>query len=237
MKKFILYTLLAFVVGICGGIFADQILWPYFIERPLFEQYSLEQRPVYVTERNEVTIQENTALQDSVEKVDKAVAGIVTQADGKTIKGSGLVITADGLIVTLADLVPQGGKFSILVEGQPVSFTVLKRDLESNLALIKVEKNNLLTVGFANLDNLRKGQRVFLVGAFQTGQAIETTVNEGMVKYFDKDTIYTNIMETTTLAGSALFNIQGEFLGLNTVDYWGRVSALPIDKIRSFAGF
>ncbi len=237
MKKFILYTLLAFVVGIGGGIFADQILWPYFIEKPLFEQYNLEQRPVYVTERKEVAIQENTALQDSVEKVDKAVAGIITQTDGKTVKGSGLVVTADGLIVSLADLVPQGGKFSVFVEGQPVSFKILKRDLENNLALIKVEKTNLLTVGFANLDNLRQGERVFLVGAFQTTQGVETTVNEGMVKYFDKDAIYTNIMETTTLAGSPLFNVQGEFLGLNTVDYWGRVSAIPVDKIRSFAGF
>lgn len=92
-----------------------RFLWPYLIERPLFYKYRLEQSPVYVTERKEVTIEENTALQDAVEKTEKIVVGVKTKLNsGKVLEGSGFIVTADGLIVTLNELVPQGSVFTFL---------------------------------------------------------------------------------------------------------------------------
>jgi hypothetical protein len=61
MFKNIFKIIIVFLIGAVGGIFSEQILWPYFIERPLFLEYSLEQNPVYITETKEITIQENTA--------------------------------------------------------------------------------------------------------------------------------------------------------------------------------
>jgi len=132
-----------FILGIGGGIFADQILWPYLVERPLFSQYRLEQSPVYLTERKEITIQENVALKNAIEKVEKTVVGVRTETKvGKILEGSGLLVTADGLVVTLAELVPQGSTFSFFVDGELASFQILKRDLKENLALVKIEKSN-----------------------------------------------------------------------------------------------
>jgi S1-C subfamily serine protease len=237
MKKIIFEILVIFIVGICGGIFADQILWPYFIERPLFHQYRLEQSPVYVTERKEVIIQENLALQQAIEKVDKVVVGIRTKTStGKILQGSGLILTSDGLFVTLADLIPQGYDFSFFVEGELVHFQVLRRDLKENLALVKIEKNNLPTVGFANLDKLKLGERVFLVGVANPSQN-DLMVNEGIVKYFDENSIETSIFEENNLTGSPLFDIEGQVVGLNTIDLEGKVVAIPITKVRTFAGF
>jgi len=34
-----------------------------------------------------------------------------------------------------------------------------------------------------------------------------------------------------------LFNIKGELVGLNTVDSEGKISAIPVNKIREFIGF
>ena len=119
MRKILLEILVIFIIGICGGIFADQILWPYFVEKPLFHQYRLEQSPVYITERKEFIIQENVALQNAIEKVANTVIGVRTKtATGKVLEGSGLILTSDGLLVTLADLVPQGSDFEFLVEGK-----------------------------------------------------------------------------------------------------------------------
>ena len=239
--KWVLKILGVFILGIFGGIFADQILWPYFIERPLFYQYRLEQSPVYVTEKKEVTITENIALQNAIEKVEKAVIGVRTKTKaGKFLAGSGLILTSDGLVVTLADLVPQGGNSSFFVDGETASFQILKRDLKENLALIKIEKTNLPTVGFANCEKLKLGERVFLVGVIFKNQ--KTTlpgyvVNEGIVKSFDENSIETNIFEKNNLTGSPLFDIVGNILGLNIIDKEGKVSAIPIPKIKSFAGF
>ena len=241
--KTLLKILAIFILGIFGGIFADQILWPYFIEKPLFYQYRLEQSPVYVTEKKEVTITENIALQNAIEKVEKTIIGVQTKTKtGKILAGSGLILTSDGLIVTLADLVPQGGNSSFFVDGETASFQILKRDLKENLALIKIEKTNLPTVGFANLEKLKLGERVFLVGMAQppNGGWVASpglVVNEGIVKSFDENSIQTNIFEKIRLQGSPLFNIEGEVLGLNTIDSEGKIITIPISKIKSFSGF
>lgn len=243
MRKNILIIIALFFIGIVGGIFADQILWPYFVERPLFYEYRLEQSPVYVTEKKEFTIQENIALQEAVEKVEKTVVAIRSQTTEEVLLGSGLVVTADGLVVTLAELVPRGSDFAFFVEGKPVAYQILKRDIKENLALIKLEANGLPSRGFADLEKLRLGERVFLMG-FTFGQPSTTTlakpgekiVNEGIVKTFDKDLIQTSISEDVSLQGSPLFNITGEVLGLNIVSETGQISSIPVSKIRTFTG-
>ena len=239
MFKNILKIVVVFVFGIAGGIFADQILWPYFIERPLFYQYRLEQSPVYLTERKEIYIQENAALKNAIEKVEKSVIGVRTETRaGKVLEGSGLILTADGLVVTLAELIPQGSAFKIFVDGESVPFQILKRDLKNNLALLKLEKTNLPTVGFGDLEKLKLGERVFLVGAIFGGQEIKPpgrSVNEGIVTMFDQNLIKTNIFEKNTLSGSPLFDIEARVLGLNTIEKDGKVIAIPISQIRGFA--
>jgi len=238
MVKNVFKIIGVFILGIGGGIFADQILWPYFVEKPLFYQYRLEQSPVYLTERKEITIQENVALRNAIEKVEKTVIGVRTETQAKKIiEGSGLIITSDGLVVTLAELVPQGSNFSFFVEGQSANFQILKRDLKENLALVKIEKSNLPIVSFANLEKLKLGERVFLVGVIFEKEELSKIVNEGIIKSFSEDFIKTNIFENYLLKGSPLFNIEGEVLGLNTIDKEGKVIAIPISKIKTFAGF
>lgn len=102
-----------------GGIFADQILWPYFIERPLFYKYRLEQAPVYVNETKEITIQENTALQEAIKKLDKVVVAIRAKTPaGKITEGSGVIVTNDGLILSLNSLIPQGAEVNVFLDNK-----------------------------------------------------------------------------------------------------------------------
>ncbi len=239
MSKNIFKILVIFIVGMIGGIFADQIFWPYFVERPLFYQYRLEQSPIYVTEQKEITVQENIALRNTIQRVEKAVVGVRTKTKtGKILEGSGLIVSSDGLVVTLADLVPSGSDINFFWEGKSVSFQILKRDLDENLALIKIEETNLATTGFADLEKIKLGERVFLLGIiFEKEETPEKVVNEGIVKTFDSNLIQTNIIEDSSLSGSPLFNIEGNALGLNIIDREGKVTAIPISKIKSFIGF
>lgn len=237
MSKNILKIIVIFVIGMVGGIFADQILWPYFGEGPFFYN-QLANFPVSISGTKEITIQENVALQGAVEKVEKAVVGVRTKLkSGKILSGSGLIVTSDGLIVTLSELVPRGEDFVFFVDGKTPNWQILKRDSKTNLALIKVEEKNLATVGFADFDGLKLGERVFLVGVIWEKTGPLKMVNEGIVKFFVRDYIRTNIFEKNTLSGSALFNIKGELLGLNTIDSGGKVTAIPITTIRNFIGF
>jgi len=156
--------------------------------------------------------------------------------DSKILEGSGLIVTSDGLVVTLAEIVPQGSTFSFFVDNEQVNFQILKRDLKENLALVKIEKSNLPTVSFADLEKLKLGEKVFLVGTIFDKAVPSKIVNEGIVKSFDKDFIKTNIFEKNILKGSSLFDIEGKVLGLNNVDLEGKVIAIPISKIKEFSG-
>lgn len=238
MLKNLLKIVIVFVIGVAGGIFADQFLWPYFIESPLFYyKYQFAEGPIYLTEKNEIAVQENVVLQDAVEKVERAVVGITVETKkGKNISGSGLVVTSDGLMVTLAELVPADGTSTLFIGDKNPEYEVLKRDLEKNLALIKVEDGDLSTVGFADLGELRRGERVFLMGVVFDEKIPLKMVNEGIVKLATRNYIQTNIFEEYTLQGSPLFNIKGELVGLSTISQ-GKVVAIPVTQIRDFIEF
>lgn len=232
--------LVIFFFGIAGGIFGSQIVWPLFVERPLFYQYRLNQAPTYINETKEIVVQENTALTEAIEKVKKAVVGVQSiNPAGKITFGSGLILTSDGRAVTLNNLVPAGFQPRIVAMGREVKYQVLKRDVQMNLALIKLEGNGFFTVGFA--DSLKLGTRVFLaanaVSFFVDGQPQEQfIVNEGVIRVFNNDEVQTTIADKKEVKGSPLFDIQGNLVGLNDVDSTGRVVAIPAQKIREFAG-
>ncbi len=237
MIKRILLIISLFAIAMVGGIFATQSVWPYFVERPLIDKYKLEAAPVYLTEIKEVYIQENTALINAIEKIERSIVAVrTTTPAGRTLEGSGLVVTSDGLIVTPADLVPQGSDFVFYVERRPLPYQVLKRDVENNLALVKLSDSLLQTTGFGRLDDLKAGERVFLLGKIFFDDEIIKSANEGIVKRFDDNLIYTNMLEDQILSGSPLFNIRGEVLGLTLVDKQGQVRAVPISIIREFIG-
>jgi len=236
-RKNILKIVAFFAIGMIGGIFADQIFWPYLVERPLFNKYQLEQKPTYVVEKKETIIQENTALTEAIEKAGKAIMNVKSQNASGTFEGSGLIVTSDGLMVTLADLVPQGSSFIFSLNGKAVSYQILKRDPNKNLALIKLKESSFSAVSFANLDELKLGERVFLVGEVFNNKEAFKVINEGIVRRFGRSLIETNMSEKDVLNGSSLFNIKGEVLGLNTINSEGRVVAIPISIIKEFMGF
>jgi serine protease Do len=238
MFKNILRILGIFAVGMVGGIFATQVLWPYFVERPLFERYGLSQAPIYVTERKEVIIQENNALENAIEKVQNTVIGLRSKTqEGKIMEGSCLIVTSDGIIVTLAELIPQGSSPNFYVNKKAVAYQILKRDTKLNLALIKIEKNNLPTVGFADLGKIKIGERVFMVGNIFASTTPENTVNEGIIQNFNKDLIGTSITQAEGGEGSVLFDIEGNVVGLNKVNENGKIITIPASLIKTFTGF
>jgi S1-C subfamily serine protease len=237
MIKKVLRLITIFILGIGGGIFGAQIFWPYFIERPLFYQYQLEKNPIYLTEKKEITIQENTALKEAIEKVEKVVIGLKTKTKkGKRLEGSALILTSDGLILTLSNLIPPDSRVNFIIDNEIFPGQILKRDQKENLVLAKIEKKNLKSGGFFDFEKLKLGERVFLIGTIFKEGKIKKVVNEGVVKYFDKEIIETSILEKNDLSGSILFDIEGNILGINKIDSQGRVISIPVSKIRSFSG-
>jgi len=243
MGKFVLKIIFILILGALGGIIFQAFILPYLATKPYFQQFGfikiLTEREVNVYPTETIIIQENKALQEAVEKVDRVVVGVRAQSKlGKILEGSGLILTNEGYIVTLGDILPKGYDFSFFWEGEKLPFQILKVDSKENLVLIKAEKASLPTVAFADFEKIKLGQRVFLVSVvFNKEGKTKKIVNEGIIQSFDEDLINTNIVEKNNIQGCPLFDIEGEVVGLATVDEAGKIAAIPIKKIRQFTGF
>lgn len=209
------------VIIILLGVLGGTIAWLFvFKNQPASVQLINKEEKIY--------IEESTALVNAIKSVKDSVVVIKTEYKKKEIQGFGLILTADGLVVTLAENVPQGSQTNVSIKGENnITYQVLKRDLESNLALIKVDRNNLQTKEFFDLSKLELGERVFI---------LSDSVNEGIVKSFNGDIIKTNIIEIGTISGVPAFDIKGEVVGIGNKDTNNFVNIIPISKIKSFAG-
>jgi S1-C subfamily serine protease len=231
MKK-ITKPLFFLIVGFAGAFLALHLFSSKYIEKFLIEGRS-ELAPIQLTEVREITIKENDAIVDAIEKVSRSVIGVKSL----TSQGSGVIISSDGLAITLAEFIPTGSSFSFHINGKSIPYEIKKRDLAKNLVLVKVEGNGLPTLEFSDDGSLRPGERVFLVGSlFDSRGAITKSVNEGIIKRVEGGKIITNIEEEALLNGSILFDIKGRVLGINSVTSDGKVVSIPISTIREFAG-
>ncbi len=228
------------LLGALGALFFNVFLLPYLLTNSYFERFQFvkdfKSGKIIINPKEQVYIQENTALESAVEKVAKSVVAIqATTPAGSSYVGSGFIVTADGLVVISANLIPVGSKFNIFINGEKVNFKIQKSDYNKNLILAKVDKNNLPTVGFADFDKIKLGQRVFLTAVSST-KPDDWLVNEGIIRSFNASAIKTNISEKSIVSGSPLFNIAGQLLGLNYIGSDGKVSAIPVNVIKIFLG-
>jgi len=229
--KNIFKIIIILIIGAIGGSLFQVLILPGLIGHPYFGNLEMIKRlknQVIVNPVEQIFIGQDTALEEAIKKVEDTVVGFNN--------GSGIIITSDGLIITLADVLPKTEKY-LFLEGEKVNFEVVRKDLDQNLALIKIEQKNILACKFADLSDIKMGQKVFLFGIIIENNIPKSITNQGSIKMFDDDIIRTNILEDKILNGSPLFNVWGEVLGLNTIDNQGKVSTIPIDNIRKFAGF
>jgi len=242
MQKKIISFLFIFYLGAFGGIWAQAFLLPYFASHSPFHNLGFVQewnaRTTVIREVREFVVNQDQALELTVGRVEKVVVGIESTNGIRTIEGSGFVVTSDGFILTLASIVPQGytATISLNQEEEALEATVLKRDVQEDLVLLKIEKNGLQTTSFIDEEDVKLGMSVLLLGKIFEEDNLVTIVNKGVIKALSEDSVRTTIFEKTVLEGSPLFNIEGKVLGLNVIDREGKVIAIPASILRSFSG-
>lgn len=219
---------MAITAGILGGVLA-------------FNQcaglFSFHQFPGIMPSEKKISvvIQENKALKNAIVKAKDAVIEIkVANAKGNVTQGSGIILASDGIAAAVYDFYPPGASAEVFYNGKKVAFEVVKRDKDVNVAVLKLSAANLPTAGFYELENLSLGERVFLVGV--RGDGIDFFVNEGIVRNFTENEINVNIYENASATGAAIFDIEGNILGIAEIAKNGQVSAIPIWKLKEISG-
>tara|TARA_Y100000310_G_scaffold342177_2_gene444147 strand:+ start:80 stop:799 length:720 start_codon:yes stop_codon:yes gene_type:complete len=238
MAMRILILLLLFLIGVAGGLWAQAFLLPSLATNPTFQNWQFlkdwNARTQVIAPVEQVFLRENEAIEKTIQRVKGTVVAV--QSAGAR-QGSGLVYTSDGLIVTLSSLVPADWRVTVYPEGQdPLPAQVLKRDVASNLVLLKIEDTGLQTAGFVGNGGVGLAERVVLLAKIVEAGESTATVNVGVVKKIKPGSLTTSIVERSNVDGAPLFDVEGRVAGLTDADFQGNIFAIPSSVLREFLG-
>lgn len=170
--------------------------------------------------------------------------------------GSGIVDTSDGYILTNDHVVSLDGQAVDSLEvtfssGESVPATIVARDPDNDLALLKVDKTGLVPVAFAESSSVVVGQWAIAIGS---PLDYRNSVTVGIVSGLDRgletgdpaspqmtDLLQTDAAISPGNSGGGLFNAAGELIGMPEAYLpasTGAVSvgfAIPADKVASLA--
>ena len=137
--------------------------------------------------------------------------------------GSGVIINAGkGYVLTNHHVVDNADKITVtLTDRRTAEAELIGSDPGIDIALLKIDLNNLTDVPLANSDRTKVGDFVIAIGnPFGIGQ----TVTSGIVSALDRSTYardkYQNYIQTDAAinqgnSGGALINSKGELIGIN----------------------
>lgn len=141
--------------------------------------------------------------------------------------GSGVIISSDGYIVTNNHVIDKADVISVkLNDGREFKGRIIGTDPSTDLALVKIEGEDLPTIPVGDSNQLKIGEWVLAVG---NPFNMASTVTAGIVSAKARSLgVYNNGVESfiqTDAAinqgnsGGALVNAQGELVGINSVLY------------------
>ncbi len=163
--------------------------------------------------------------------------------------GSGSIVSSDGYILTNSHVVSNGEASDISVlfnDGTTTPAKLVWNDSTLDLAILKVEKDNLPAMKLADSDDVGVGDRVVAIGN-PLGFELQSTVTSGIISGLNRTVNFQNgaqmdgLMQTDAAinsgnSGGALLNSKGEQIGINSAKAGnsdGIGFAIPINTVKN----
>ena len=168
--------------------------------------------------------------------------------------GSGFVFTDDGYILTNFHVVEDSSSITVaMYDGKTYDAKLVGYDESNDVAVLKIEAQNLVPVVLGNSDNVNVGDSVVAIGN-PLGE-LTFSLTSGAISAKDRDITMSGgssmrLMQTDCAinsgnSGGGLFNMYGEVIGITNAKYSSSSSseasidnigfAIPINKARSIA--
>ena len=137
--------------------------------------------------------------------------------------GSGVIVSSEGYALTNHHVIRDAEKIHIaLRDGRKTTAKVVGTDPDSDLAVLKIQLDNLPAISITSSDSLRVGDVVLAIGnPFGVGQTVTMGIvsatgrNELGLTTFE-DFIQTDAAINLGNSGGALVNARGQLIGINT---------------------
>lgn len=167
---------------------------------------------------------------------------------GKALQGtgSGVIISPDGYIITNNHVIDGAGEIEVTLNNNKTYVAeLIGTDTKADIALVKIDAEDLEYIPFGNSNNVKLGEWVLAVG---NPFNLTSTVTAGIVSAKARDLNTNNASPQSFIqtdaainpgnSGGALVNIDGELIGINTAitsqtgSYIGYGFAVPSNNAR-----
>ncbi len=171
------------------------------------------------------------------------------QTPKKEAAGSGVIISSDGYIVTNNHVVENATTIEVVLnDRRSYEATLIGRDPQTDIALLKIDAEDLTAIPFGNSDNLKVGEWVMAIGnPFNLTSTVTSGIvsakarninildhNAGAIESF----IQTDAAVNPGNSGGALVNTDGQLVGINTAiasetgNFTGYAFAVPASIVQ-----
>lgn len=244
------YILIA-VVFLLLGSFLTFALQPYLFARGAEEDKVAENTKgdddIVLGAATNFDISQDNPVVDIAEKVGPAVVGITSTREvivpdfffyertkEMDAYGSGIVISEEGYIVTNHHVVENATRLYVVLQGgEKIEAELVGSDPYSDVAVIKVEYDNLTVAPIGDSDKVRQGELAIAIGN-PLGHNLAGTVTVGVISALDRNLkvdskgtslklIQTDAAINQGNSGGALINSKGEVIGMNTAKLGGEL--------------
>ena len=185
------------------------------------------------------TVVENTTLQEQIYSTMPACVFIEVESGpdewysdyhSSEWSGSGVIISEDGVIVTAGHVISEAVSITVrLNDGREFEAVDWYKEDFTDLGVIKIDSNSLLTAPISDSDSEFLGNQVFIIGC-PFGEELSNTVTTGIVSglkrdldglFGDKLLLQVDSQSWPGNSGGGVFNLRGEVIGILVGGRWG----------------
>lgn len=166
------------------------------------------------------------SLQEIYETNIPAVVSISASTGSGSSTGTGVVLSANGYLLTNYHVIRQSLAINVtLTDERELRATLVGEDPVSDLAVLRVDAEDLTPAQFGDSDGVRVGDSVVAIGD-PLGVELRGTMTDGIVSAISRDVqvdgrvmnlIQTNAALNSGNSGGPLINSCGQVIGINTI--------------------
>ncbi|WP_422748217.1 S1C family serine protease [Mycobacterium sp. WMMD1722] len=243
----IVLTVIALAVGLLGG-------WVGSRSAAILEAFATPKVSLSTTDTSDLPEGRFTrvadAVADSVVTIEAVSESAGTQGSGVVVDGRGYVVTNNHVVEEAAMDLSKWKLTVVFNDGKTVPANIVGRDPTTDLAVLKVDNVDNLTVArLGNSDKLRVGQEVIAAGA---PLGLRSTDTQGIISALNRavrlssgdsgDTVIAAVQTDAAInhgnSGGPLINMDAEVIGINAAgrslsdSASGLGFAIPVNEVR-----
>lgn len=214
----------ALIVGAVAG------LGGYVLGRSIDSTATESPTTIELPQVSDAAASEIATISDIAAAVLPSVVSILIEAGNDSGSGSGFIVQSNGYILTnnhVAAPATDGGELTVVFEnGEKAKATIVGRNTSYDLAVLKVDANNLPTAVLGNSDQVKVGETVIAIGA---PLGLNGTVTAGIISSLNRpvtaggsgDLAFINAIQTDAAinpgnSGGPLLDNAGRVIGVNS---------------------